>query len=202
MKILGMGVPELLILAIIVAATVIAAWCGKRYQEELDAEEACRTAPESMPESEGECIGRETLQTAAQTASESMPAIESWKPAPVFSVLGVLANATAFPFVLWMLSIPVAFVGGSAGLSVSLLIWSGISIAYALVVYPSYFTKKPLIKSSHAISFLNYAIGWIIFGALWNDNILCSNLEKRPKKGYSHIVFVVLEFLFLLYLYA
>lgn len=59
-------------------------------------------------------------------------------------------------------------------------------IVYALMFYPSLFTADPKARSNAVVAFLNFAVGNIIFGALWN-----SNLTKRSK-GKSHIVFSVL----------
>lgn len=176
MKILGLGIPELPILAaIVIPIAIIVIVVKKRTKKsEQHREEAA-------------------AQAAYQTGTIAMPAVEGWKPSPGFSVLGALVNSTLFAFVSAMItSVFVAFAGYLAGLFISLILWPGIPIVYALVVYPSYFTDKPLIKSSRAISFLNYTIGWVIFGALWNSNLRCSNLERRPKKGYSHIVFTVI----------
>lgn len=61
-----------------------------------------------------------------------------------------------------------------------------LSISYALVIYPSFFTANPKIESNSAVAFLNFAAGGIVFGALWN-----SNLTKRSK-GKSYIAFSVL----------
>jgi hypothetical protein len=55
-------------------------------------------------------------------------------------------------------------------------------ITYALRVYPSYFTDKPVFKSSKVISFANFTFGAVIFGALWNTNL------TEKKKGVSYIV--------------
>lgn len=189
MKIFGMGIPELLIFAAIIVPIVIVIAVIKRStkKSEQRRDEQCRE----------EAAG----QAACQTGLTAMPAVEEWKPAPGFSVLGALVGSTALAFVRLMLASVVAIVAGDfIGSIVSLLLWLGILAVYALVVYPSYFTSKPFIKSSKTISFLNYSVGWIIFGALWNSNLHCSNIEGRPKKGYSYIIFVALQVLYLLYL--
>lgn len=184
MKFLGLGIPELLILAAIIIPIVIIVVVVKK-----------RTKKSEQRREET------AAQATDQTASESMPAIEEWKPAPGFSVLGALVGSPALAFAQLMVAAVVATVAGDfVGSIVSLLLWFGIRAAYALVVYPSYFTSKPLVKSSKAISFLNYSVGWVIFGALWNSNLRCSSIERRPKKGCSHIVFTVLAVLYLLYL--
>ncbi|MDR1185491.1 MAG: hypothetical protein LBK67_11960 [Coriobacteriales bacterium] len=65
-----------------------------------------------------------------------------------------------------------------------LLIITGnlLMIIYALIVYPSYFTDKPIFKSSKVISFANFTFGPVVFGALWNNNL------TKKKKGISYIV--------------
>lgn len=57
---------------------------------------------------------------------------------------------------------------------------------YALWIYPSLFTDKPVLKSRGLVSFLNGFVGGIIFGAIWS-----SNLTKR-NRGISHYVCVAL----------
>lgn len=56
-------------------------------------------------------------------------------------------------------------------------------LVYALVIYPSFFTDKPKLRSSKTVSFLNGFVGGIIFGFIW-----CSNLKKRIR-GISHGVY-------------
>jgi hypothetical protein len=58
-------------------------------------------------------------------------------------------------------------------------------IIYALRVYPSYFTDKPVFKSNKVISFANFTFGAVIFGILWNTNL------TAKKKGVSYIVSAV-----------
>lgn len=60
-------------------------------------------------------------------------------------------------------------------------------IIYALVIYPSYFEEKPILKSRHAISFWNCFFGGLIFGLLWNGS-----LTKRDK-GASQYVFSLMS---------
>ena len=44
-------------------------------------------------------------------------------------------------------------------------------ILYAVLFYPSYFTDRPRLHSSAAISFANCAFGGLVFGLLWNSNL-------------------------------
>jgi hypothetical protein len=67
-----------------------------------------------------------------------------------------------------------------------LLIITGnlLMLIYALIVYPSYFTDKPIFKSNKVISFANFTFGnWV--GALWNTNL------TKKKKGVSYIITAV-----------
>lgn len=171
-------------------------------------QEACSNGATPIGTNETKSQAYETLDTPQTQKAEVgdgftkvTPVIENWKPAPGFSFLGATAGYFILFYIMLMMQAALVMVSGEfIGSLISALLWLGVSAVYSLVVYPSYFTDKPLIKSSRAISFLNYAIGWIVFGALWNNNLRCSNLEKHPKKGYSYIVFAVLEFLYFLYL--
>ena len=60
------------------------------------------------------------------------------------------------------------------------------TIYYAVKVYPSYFSDKPLLTSSSTISFLNGLFGGIIFGCLWNYNL------TNEKMGVSYIVVTIM----------
>ncbi len=126
-----------------------------------------------------------------------MPAIKNWKPAPIFSALGVLAGLT-----VW--NILASYVGEPLACAIQAIV----VIIYVLVFYRSYFTEKPRITSSKGISFLNYAIvfhttvsiGSIIevlsaacafFGVFLNRNLKRSHDEEDPWTGISYIVAIV-----------
>lgn len=110
-----------------------------------------------------------------------MPVLENWKPAPAFSVLGAVSNFIVGSIVGELFGIP--FVAAACCL---------VMILYAVIVYPSFYTSKPLIKSSKTISFFNYFVGWIVFGWCWNRNLNKSHIARKPKKGSSYIVFIVI----------
>ena len=119
------------------------------------------------------------------TFSGSAPLLATWQTNVLFTVLGILATMAVN-----------GFLGGSVDSNgevhttsmtgIFSLIYLVFIIVYAVKIYPSYFTEKPMIESNEAISFLNAFVGGIIFGLLWNHNLTLKN------KGISHIVFVVL----------
>ena len=51
---------------------------------------------------------------------------------------------------------------------------------YILKVYPTLFTDQPMTTSSAMVSFLNLAVGGIIFGCLWNHNLTLGRPGKSP----------------------
>lgn len=112
---------------------------------------------------------------------DRLPVIKEWKPAPLFSALGLFVN-----LIVWNL------IAGLYGVLIAAVAQTAIVIAYSLIFYRSYFTEKPIIKSSKAISFLNYAVSSIVFGWCWNQNLKKSHDADSPKKGVSYIVAIVL----------
>jgi len=124
------------------------------------------------------------------------PVLDTWKTSVGFSLLGF--------FVGFPLLILVSLLAGSLLFLVALLIvptplddslamplgvaagWI-LQIIYAAKFYPSYFTEKPMLKSSKAISFANLMFGGVIFGWWWNMRL------TQKIKGVSHIVCVVLQ---------
>lgn len=128
----------------------------------------------------------------APKPTASLPAINEWKPAPLFSVLGVIAN-----FAIG--SVLEAITMSLFGVLIYAAVLTAAAVVYSVVFYRSYFTEKPLIKSSKAISFLNYFVGWVVFGWCWNKNLRRSNETGKPQKGISYIVIIVLYGLMLSY---
>jgi len=102
----------------------------------------------------------------------STPVLNTWKTSWGFSFLGVLVAA-----ILSSMSVDV------------IMILFVLSIIYAAIVYPSFFTGKPKLTSNKVISAANLLFGGYIFGAIWNGNL------TRRNKGISHIVFIVLSVL-------
>lgn len=146
----------------------------------------------------------QTVMTVNKVVNESpnsgqarISVLDSWKTSVGFSILGfVLIGVWAAVFG-WIIAIgispalprmPYQSTTGITGV-INGLIYSAICILYALIFYPSYFTEKPLIKSSRVISCLNFLFGNVIFGAFWNHNL------TLKKKGVSYCVFAILNFL-------
>ena len=136
---------------------------------------------------------------APKSKIDNLPAIKNWKPAPIFSALGVLAGLTAW-------SILASCIGDPLACAIQAIV----VIVYALVFYRSYFTEKPRLTSSKGVSFLNYAIVFhpvispgivgllctasVIFGMFLNRNLKRSHDEKDPWMGISYIVVIVFFF--------
>lgn len=112
---------------------------------------------------------------------DDRPAIRNWSSAPAFSVLGAFANFLFGTIMGLLFEIP--FVAA---------IFCVILILYAVIMYRSYFSTRPIIKSSKAISFLNFFAGWIVFGWLWNRSLNKSHLSGEVKQGISYIVFTII----------
>lgn len=135
---------------------------------------------------------------------EGPPALRAWKTSVVFSILGFLAILllsiiVSLPITIALelhmgaasaaLPYPVTTIAGSLAGMVSAVL----TTVYALAIYPSYFRRKPLLKSPRMISFLNFLFGGLIFGCLWNSNLTRSKIIERPEKGISYIVASVLS---------
>lgn len=129
------------------------------------------------------------LNPAPKSKIDNLPAIKNWKPAPIFSALGVLIGDIA-----WII------LASCIGTILACVIQTIAVIIYSLVFYRSYFTEKPRLTSSKGISFLNYAITFYpnivssIFGIFLNRNLKRSHDEKDPWIGVSYIVVIVYFF--------
>lgn len=109
------------------------------------------------------------------------PAIYEWESSPLFSLLGVLTNIVFFELLI-----------GCIGLTFAAICQAVMVVLYVFIFYKSYFSENPTIKSSKAISFLNYAVSSIVFGWCWNRNLKLSKRDGRIKKGDSYIVAIIL----------
>lgn len=133
------------------------------------------------------------------------PVLRFWKTSVAFSILGVVANAMtawAIAAIAFLILLP-SFASGiesmlgalTTGLIVTMIafiVYAALGIVYAAVFYRSYFTEKPRLTSSKAISFLNLFFGGIIFGCIWNYNLTRSQMSSKLQKGSSSIVYIVL----------
>lgn len=102
-----------------------------------------------------------------------------WQTNTVFTIIGIVAAMAINGFIG-------GFEEANTLIGIFSLIYVVFCIVYALKIYPSYFTDKPMIESCEAISALNGFVGGIIWGLLWNHNL------TRGEKGISHIVYVAL----------
>ncbi len=191
MKILGMGLPELLMvllfIGVLILIVVLVLWRSSKKKQSI---------LETPCQQDGSF---EVLNTS------QVPVLETWKTSVGFSVLGAIVGFPLVMLLMILLSSLVSFgmasgIGAAASMApelastvasalvtpIAAIIFYILTIVYATVFYPSYFGSKPKLRSSRAISFLNLTFGFVIFGALWN-----SALTKRSK-GSSHIVLVVL----------
>ncbi len=119
-------------------------------------------------------MNKENARNQVITDSE---ALNTWHTKPVPFIIGILIAViyARIPLPDSLLTVDLIIAG----------LFFIFGIVYALKIYPSYFTVKPMIRNSNVISFLNGLCGSIIFGCIWN-----SNLTNR-KKGVSNIVYVV-----------
>ncbi len=123
---------------------------------------------------------------------DDYPVLKSWKTSIGFSILGAFAGLLVgeligrLVYVSEILCLVLGFV------------YIAMMIVYALVVYPSYFKEKPLVKSSRAISFLNLFVGFVIFGCIWNHNLKSSQVKETPRKGVSNIVYTIFQVILVL----
>ena len=138
--------------------------------------------------------------------SDTAPVVDSWKTSIPFSLLGLFVGLPLLALATFAVMYLVGFLLGSfffalpipseiawilSILAIYLVILVLIMI-YPLKVYPSYFTEKPLLKTSKVVSFANFMFGGPIFGCLWNSNLTNKN------KGVSYIVFAVINVLYVL----
>lgn len=91
----------------------------------------------------------------------------------------LLATLLSLPFILFGTD-----VAGALIQPLLVTVGNSLMLIYALKVYPSYFTDKPVFKSNKIISCANFTFGsWV--GALWNTNL------TKKKKGVSYIITAV-----------
>lgn len=184
MKFLGVGLPELIILLVvlgpIIATIAVLKWTRKRdSQQSLSLENP--PSPADLP-----------------------PVITNWKTSIGFSILGffiawliLTAIDLAIVFIVSMSLKGAVSVLGSRITAMGAYSAQGImavfQIAYALFVYPSFFTQKPLLKSNKLISAANLCFGNIIFGCLWNHNLSRSKSLGKSEKGVSYGVYAAIS---------
>lgn len=159
----------------------------------LESEEQPETSDYTNNATLQQSEGQENPDNNSNTANEqaikddddddigNYPAIDEWESSPLFSLLGVLTNIVFFELLI-----------GCIGLTFAAICQAVMVVLYVFIFYKSYFSENPTIKSSKAISFLNYAVSSIVFGWCWNRNLKLSKRDGRIKKGDSYIVAIIL----------
>lgn len=119
-------------------------------------------------------------RSASSEASNSSLFLDDWITPVGASVVGIVAQ----PSLLFVLED--AFSGAVWVVDLLEIAIMALSVAYAVIFYPSYFTRSPKLSSNDSVAFWNCAFGGIVFGLIWN-----ANLTKKTK-GKSYVVFAVL----------
>lgn len=154
---------------------------------------------EEMPVNEAPELG-----AVSQTGEiGNLPAIRDWKDSALFSVLGFFARYALLLVLVVVLMFAIMayyrdmaqFVLQCTGLMPQTIgvISALLGIAYAQLIYPSFFKEKPLLKSSRAIAFCNFFFGDFLFGALFSNNLTRSKKRGKPLKGRSWNVLAALN---------
>ena len=133
----------------------------------------------------GDAVNMTSYQNPAPMFTTA-PLLGTWQTNVLFTVLGVLAAAVFNGFVGASTTDANGMPTSSTMQGIFALIYVIFCIVYAVKIYPSYFSEKPMLTSNQAISFLNTFAGGLIFGLLWNHNL------TRKEKGISNIVYVAL----------
>ena len=141
------------------------------------------------------------IEKAVVMQSDSLdayPVMKYWRESNGYAFMGFVVWFLGWAIVLFLLKSLFDFVlspGPIANAVASLIgtyLQAAVTIIYAAIFYPSYFTTKPVLKSSSDISFANFLAGGLIFGWLWTRNLHNGHLTKSPDKGVSYIVAIVL----------
>lgn len=123
---------------------------------------------------------------------DDCPVLKKWKIFPGFSILGAVVGLFVGELISMLINV------SSILWFIFSIIYFAMMIVYALVIYPSYFKEKPLVKSNRAISFLNLFVGSVIFGCIWNHNLKLSRSRNTPHRGISNIVYAIGEMIIIL----
>lgn len=147
--------------------------------------------------------GTPQLQPTISSPLASYPILRNWSTSFGFCVLGLFLGNIAQSICALIIQIGgvalalLTFPGSDPTFISTLvtapfyLLLTSLYVIYAAVVYPSYFTEKPLIRTNETIALFNIACGGIIFGALWNTCLTKSRCAGKPDKGVSWITFLV-----------
>lgn len=162
---------------------------------------------QSLEDSKKRRVDSKTEDNEEVNTIASLPAINSWKTSIACSILGCISFFVFWILLVFILTLAIqSYIGGPitgsaagmfAGPFAGILTYI-LGAIYSLVVYPSFFKEKPVLKSSRAISFCNFFFGNVICGPLWNSNLTKSKQRKEPSRGSSHIVWAILCFVAIL----
>lgn len=151
-----------------------------------------------------EC-GAPSAPSPVERATVPEPALATWQTSVGMSVLGVFGGGILLGLAADLVAaVPAAALMAlraaqgsfdNSALATGLLVWGMVAIVvqavaiivYAKVIYPSYFTDRPRLRSPKLISFLNCSFGSWVFGPLWNAGL------TRGERGMSTTVCVVLQ---------
>lgn len=170
----------------------------EQYDYEFDVpEETPRDLALVLPVAQGSYgFQRGMPEEASTDVAFDSPVLSTWKTSILFSVLGGTLGPTLLAILSGTVSLVLCYLIELLTQSnlLTRILWEPLGsiilcsalLVYLLVVYPSYFTEKPLLKSSKAISFANFMAGSFVFGWIWNNNL------TKKRKGISNIVAAVL----------
>ncbi len=151
-----------------------------------------------------EC-GAPSAPSSVERATFSEPVLVAWRTSVGMSVLGVFVGSALVGLAACLVAaMPTAALMAlraaqgpldSLVLTIGFLVWgltaiviqAVATIVYAKVIYPSYFTDRPRLRSANLISFLNCSFGSWVFGPLWNAGL------TRGEKGLPPTVCAVLQ---------
>lgn len=146
----------------------------KAYDEELD-----RAGYSKKQESMSNSSSTPTNNNC--NSGSSKPVLTWWETNGGMTFLGIVAT--------WVGNIAIR--GNHSVVFICCICIHVAIIWYASTVYPSFFTEKPVISNRNAVSFLNGALGGVIFGPLWNSNL------TNGKPGISNRVAIVVYAVFI-----
>lgn len=107
----------------------------------------------------------------------NLPAINNWVSATLFSALGALVSVMWRNVFYRILPPDLRYIPVAA-----------VAVLYVYLFYNSYYTESPRVRSSRAISFLNFACTGVVFGYFLNKSLKKSKSEGRPVKGMAPTV--------------
>lgn len=105
----------------------------------------------------------------------------SWSTNYAVTAVGMII-AAALNFGFNTLESSVAAVGVFVNIEILSMVYTLGNMYYCFIVYPTFFSPSPLLRSTSVVSLLNGLFGGVLFGCLWNTCL------AKHKKGVSYIV--------------